>query len=230
MNRKIIAAVLLIAVMVGGLNVRMLVKAQDNSDSESYIQLDVDYSSDEEKYYQANEELICLGATVTKMRTNKFLDVTKYYQSGQTWSNDIMKEKNLTIGSAGCCLTSFSMIQRYLGGTLNPGEVNSKLGNYACLFNYDGAASTFGYKIQNKVHKEVGDDTAIDFIAGAIEKNYPVLVGLEKDDGSGTHFVCAFGYNGRNVYIHDPASGRDYTQLSQYLKNYHVNRLYVYSK
>lgn len=163
----------------------MSVKAQDKSDCEGYTQLDVDSISDEEKYRQANDELIALGEAAVKSRTNKFLDVTKYYQSGQSWSDDYMQTEMLKIGEAGCCLTSFSMIQRYLGGTLNPGEVNEKLGGYACLFNYKGAASTFGYTVSNEKHQTVSDD---------------------------------------------PTSSRDYTQLSQYLTNYHVHRLYVYSK
>ncbi|MDE7429221.1 MAG: C39 family peptidase, partial [Lachnospiraceae bacterium] len=81
----------------------------------------------------------------------------------------------------------------------------------------------------NSKHEEVSDNDAIDFIIGAIDAGNPVLVGMKKDSGSGTHFVAAYGYNGSTIYIHDPASGRDYTTLDKYLESYCVNRLYVYT-
>ncbi|MCR5754800.1 MAG: C39 family peptidase [Acetatifactor sp.] len=195
----------------------------------SSFELDVVDHSLDEYYLEANLKLRELGKVATRRRANKFLDVHHYYQSGQTWSNDKMKTENLTIGSSGCCLTSFAMIQRYLGGSKDPGQVNTALGNSACPFNYSQAAKIFGYKILHQEAKEVSDSSAIDFIAGSIEKGNPVLVGLKKSNGS-THFVCAFGYSGTDVYIHDPASNRDYTHLSQYLGTYTVHRLYVFGK
>lgn len=230
MNKRVLVFGLAIVLLLGSCNSVMLAKAQQSNKSNEVhaFALDDNTGVDETMYEESNQELIEIGATARKMRANKFLSMTKFYQSGQSWSSDRMLTCGATIGDSGCCLTSFTMIQNYFGGTLNPGQVNARLGSYACPFNYSGAASTFGYTIRNSVHQTVNDTTAIDFIIGAINSNYPVLVGLEKDSNSETHFVCAFGYNGTDVYIHDPASSRDYTHLNQYLADYHVHRLYVF--
>lgn len=169
------------------------------------------------------------GSVTSYARSYKVLDVTHYYQSGEIWSNDIMQTEGLTIGSAGCCLTSFAMVQRYFGGIYNPRGVNNKLGDYACPFNWTGAASTFDYTIENYKRGKVTDDYAIDFIIGAIDSDLPVIVGLTNDSTGKTHFVAAYGYSGDTIYIHDPSSSRDYTELDDYLANYYVHRLYVYS-
>lgn len=183
-------------------------------------------------YVEANLELVQRGRAAKLQRTSKTLDVQHYYQDGgQTWSADVMQTCGKTIASAGCCLTSFTMIQRYYGGIFNPRGVNNRLGNAACPFEYTTAATTFDYTISNYSYGVVTDDYAIDFIIGAIDSECPVLVGLTPDDTSkSTHFVTAYGYNGNTIYIHDPASSRDYTELSQYLSGYSVHRLYVYTK
>lgn len=183
-------------------------------------------------FVEANAMFVQKGKVARNQRSAATLDVPHYYQSGQVWSSDIMQTEGLTIGAAGCCLTSFTMIHKYLGGIWNPRGVNNKMGDYACLFHYRQAASIFNYEIVGSYHDEpsVTDDYAIDFIIGAIESGLPVLVGMKNDSNSNkTHFVTAYGYSGSTIYIHDPASNIDYTELSQYLANYSVNRLYVYS-
>lgn len=177
----------------------------------------------------ANSELMEKGAVSLKLRaSNQLVFPYQYYQSGQSWSNDIMQEKGLKIGEAGCCLTSFAMIQRFYGGSLNPGQVNTKLGNAACLFNYETAARIFGYEIVNSKSGKVSDSDAIKFIVGGIDSARPILVGMTKSNG-GTHFVVAYGYSGSTIFIKDP-SGK-YTTLNSYLDSgCYVDRLYIYAK
>lgn len=141
----------------------------------------------------------------------------------------LCKKCGKTIGNSGCCLTSFAMIETYFGGGDDPGKVNTKMGNSACPFVYATAAQKYNLKIANSKYGEVSDNDAIDFIVGAIDSGNPVLVGMQKDNSSSTHFVAAYGYDGSTIYIHDPASGRDYETLGEYLENYYVNRLYVYT-
>ena len=225
---KLVAIILSVAMMLGTSSICW---AQNDKDC---VQIDVaEDLLNPEDYEQVNEELIDLGkAELTKrVVPNKTLSVIHYFQDGgQLWSNDIMQTCGSTIKSAGCCLTSFSMIQAYLGGINNPKEVNSRLGNYACPFNYTQAANIFGYTIRNYKHGTVTDNYAKEFIVGAIASGYPVLVGMAPDGSGNTHFVTAYGYNENTIYIHDPASGRNYTTLAQYLSNYYVNRLYVFQK
>lgn len=194
------------------------------------IQLDDNTGINPADFEEANEELMRSGHMARMARASKTLSLTHYYQDGkQSWSNDIMQTCNKTIASAGCCLTSFAMIEQYFGGGDDPGAVNTKMGKSACPFVYATAASKYNLTISNSKHEEVSDSDAIDFIVGAIDAGNPVLVGMKKDGSTSTHFVAAYGYDGSTIYIHDPASGRDYTTLDQYLKNYCVNRLYVYT-
>ncbi len=181
-------------------------------------------------YEEANAELVKQGQVARNARGFKYLtEVPHYFQDGRSWSNDIMQTEGLTIGSAGCCLTSFTMINEYLGSSDNPGEVNSTLGNSACPFVYQDAADKYGLRISNIKYGTVTNDYAINFCIGAVTGEYPVLVGMIKSSG-GTHFVAAYGYNGSTVYIHDPASSRNYTTLQEYLDaGYSVHRLCVYN-
>lgn len=185
-----------------------------------------------EDFAEANAELIRIGRMAQMQRNERYLSVVHYYQSGQSWSNDIMQNAGLTIGKSGCTLTSFAMIQRYLGGTDDPGQVNAKLGNDACPFSYTGAAAKYNYTIVNHMYSltTIDTETAKDFIIGGINTYHPVLVGLIKSTGE-THFVVAYGHLGNTIYIHDPASSRDYTLLTDYLdKGYNIHRLYIYDK
>lgn len=230
--KKNIKNVLCIIMCLSMLTASMFVSnAAEYQDQEEEVQIDVlDDGLNPDDYVEANAALVQRGRQAMLRRTGVSLDVTHYYQSGQTWSDDVMQTCNKTIGKSGCCLTSFAMIQRYLGGTCNPGEVNTILGDNACPFDYQPAAEAFGYTITNKKRGTVTDDYAIEFIIGSIDSGLPVLVGMVKDSNSNsTHFVTAYGYDGTTIYIHDPASSRDYTELSQYLENYYVNRLYVYA-
>lgn len=189
-----------------------------------------------EDFAEANAELIRIGQMAQMQRNERYLSVVHYYQSGQSWSNDIMQNAGLTIGKSGCTLTSFAMIQRYLGGTDDPGQVNVKMGNYACDkdtgFSYTVAATKYNFTIINRLRDEtkIDIDTSRSFIIGGINTYHPVLVGLKKSQ-SVTHFVVAYGHLGNTIYIHDPASGRDYTLLSDYLdEGYNIHRLYICDK
>ena len=184
-----------------------------------------------EEYAEANEELIQLGKMAQKTKARKILTVKHYYQDDPSWSKDIMKSCNQTIGTAGCTLTSFAMIANYYGCMNDdPDQVNTVMGSNACPFMYYVAAERYGLSVANAIHRDVSDSDAIDFIIGGISANRPVLVGMQKDYSSNTHFVLAYGYDGSTIYIHDPASNRDYTTLGQYLSGYSVNRLYIYSR
>lgn len=167
-----------------------------------------------------------------------FLPMTHYYQDGQPWSKNIMQTCGSTIGEAGCAVTSFAMITSYYGYSDDPGEVNTKLGSYACPFSYANAGSKYSLSLVGDVHQSVSNDYAKSYILGALRNNRPVLVGL---NGGSTHFVVAYGYveeiydpgqgfyGNKYYYIYDPWSPRDYYELDQYLNNgWSVNRLKVY--
>lgn len=181
-------------------------------------------------FAEYNAVLVKDGIMEQRAKSNKSLYFKHYFQDGgASWSDDIMQTCNKTIASSGCCLTSFTMIQRYYGGSDDPGAVNTKLGTAACPFVYSTAASKYNLTISGFTSETVSDSYATSYIIGAISANKPVLVGLHTDSGSGTHFVAAYGYSGNTIYIHDPASNRNYTTLDSYLSSYYVNRLVVFN-
>lgn len=183
----------------------------------------------EDDFKEANEALIKKGSALKMLRASKTLSMTHYYQDDSRWGSDVMETCGLTIASAGCCLTSFTMIQRYLGGTDDPGDVNIELGDYACPFYYYVAADEYGYTVEYFSSSTQTDSNAINFIIGSIDEDNPVLVGMYHNTTGKTHFVAANGYNGETIYIKDPSSYYNYSTLNEYLDtNWTVNRLCVY--
>ncbi len=202
------------------------------------IQIPIDDNTgvDQKEFEKANVELMRIGHMSRMAGASKTLPLIHYYQDGgQSWSGDVMQTCGRTIAAAGCCLCTFAMLERYLGGEDDPGAVNIKMGEAACPFVYAVAAEKYHFTISKSRYEVVSDDEAIDFIIGAIDSAYPVLVGMKRkdgksdDDGSGTHFVAAYGYEGSTIFINDPAVRRDYKTLDRYLENYCVDRLYVYT-
>lgn len=223
-------SLLLCSVLLLGFSVDSLAAA--NQTVEEIIQIDVPVDTlNPDDFVEANKQLVARGQAAMQQRSGKTLTVEHYYQSGEVWSSDIMQTQGKTIQNAGCCLTSFAMIQRYLGGIYNPRGVNQQMGNSACPFDYSIAENVFGLTISNYKRGIVTDSYAKEFIIGAIDSGYPVLIGMTPDDTTkNTHFVTAYGYYGDIIFIHDPASSRDYMTLTTYLNDYSVHRLYVYTK
>lgn len=174
------------------------------------------------------ERLEKIGEVASKERATRVLSNFKNLQQGNSaWANVVMQTCGKTIGAVGCCLTSFTMIQRYYGGTDDPKQVNTKLGSAACPFQYAVAASKYGYTY-NYVTNSSTLSNPTNYIKGAIDSGNPVLIGMEYSGG--THFVAAYGYDGDNIIISDPAS-KNYQYLYQYLNiGYRVYRLCTYFK
>jgi len=182
---------------------------------------------DLESHMAESERLVQIGEQISRDRVTVILSGFKNLQQGDSrWSSEIMQTCNKTIGAAGCCLTSFTMIQRYFGGTDDPAQVNKKMGNAACPFVYQTAANLYGYDCNVATGASI--TRYVDYIKGAINVGAPVIVGMSYSGG--THFVAAYGYDDNEIIISDPAS-RNYTLLSQYTNNgYTVDRLISYSK
>ena len=221
MRKKILAVILayLLLVNAGAFCVFAEEVTNDFEPLDSIENIDISAHKEE------SDRLAALGQQMSKRRATVVLSgFTNLQQGDSRWKNEIMMTEGKTIGSAGCCLTSFTMIQQYYGGTDSPAQVNSKLGNSACPFVYADAASKYGY-----TYNLASDMSyAINYIKGAICSGNPVLVGMTSS--SGTHFVAAYGYDDNNIIISDPAS-RNYQYLSQYLNTgYSIYRLCTYFK
>ncbi len=147
-----------------------------------------------------HQRLLALGrqlkAQVGKGRQSTIMalpNVPLIKQNDNQWKNEIMLEDGLSIGTHGCCLTSFTMAQQYFGGTDTPRQVNENLGEKACPFYYYDAANEYNYTVTTCIMYEVSYADTLSYVMAAVYEDHPVLIGMEDEDGN-THFVLAFGY------------------------------------
>lgn len=142
-----------------------------------------------------------------------------------------MQTKGYSIGSQGCVLTSFAMYADWDGSNDDPGDVNTTMGNDACLFAWDEAGTNYDLGSPTISWSSLTDAQAIVALIGIMDACTPAIVGMEYGS-NGTHFVFARGYvassSGAIIYIHDPASTNN-TTLGQYFNsNYSVNKIVYY--
>lgn len=231
MYEKILSFLFIMSILISGSNIPFY--AQEN------VIQELDVYEDTSQYDELNAELEAKGREIINnqnqntRRIEKIFNVTRLAQGDSAWKNVQLGTSSNTIGSAGCCLTSFTMIRNYLSGTADtPVSVNSVLGSYACPFNYNVAANRYGYTIATSKRDDSGmdDSTAKALIIGAMEEyNVPILIGFIKANGN-THFVVATGYNtGNNILIRDPGNN-NYSLLSQYLnEGCSIHRIYCFT-
>lgn len=168
-----------------------------------------------------------------KQRTtsrNIWLGVPRYSQTDPLWRDNIMYTCSLTIGGAGCLLTSASMVFKYYGSGKNPGQVNTCMGTSACPW------------IFNKGAKDCSDNKAVflgmyspnyaTFI-WALSTDYPPIIEVIK--GSSTHWVVINGIYGTGLSDSDYSIidllGGVYKRLSDYTySGWTKNRLAVYGR
>lgn len=213
MMKRIKSTVLSMILVLSAIGIILPVQAANVRDYGTEISNDGDLDLPE---YQAEyDRLVKIGESVGKLRfvSIKTLAIPRLQQSGQSWSDHIMQSQGYSIGSKGCALTCFTMVQRHLGGTDDPGQVNTKLGNLACDLVWPSAGLKYGMTLSVAITVTNGlNDT---FVKGSITDNKPIIVCLKKSDGS-LHFVLIIGYAYDEYIIRDPAS-TNYTYLSEYL-------------
>ena len=64
------------------------------------------------------------------------LNVPAYSKYSYPWYDDWMEDEHEQIQYKGCCLTSATMVFGYYGSSDNPGEVNTCMGDDACLWTF----------------------------------------------------------------------------------------------
>ncbi len=182
----------------------------------------------EEDFAEENYRLIALGERLSynaRVSAQKVLSIPRLAQNDPSWKDEVMQTEKATIEAKGCYLTSFTMVQRYYGGSLDPAGVNSVMGNFACPFYRNTAASKFGYTITSYMDSGLTESNIINYVKGAITENVPVIVALNKP-GGGNHFVVAKGYLNDVIVISDPGP-LNYTSLAQYFSNGYTIRSVV---
>ena len=243
--RKIIVAITIIALFFSVMNVQNVYAANEENFSDVYtneaedeqiIVLDSCEGLNVAQFEEENNRLFSLGKQLQNRRQNTICALASFptlYQGDEAWKDCIMLTRGRTIGAAGCCLTSFTMIQQYYGGTDTPDLVNTRMGNYACDFYYYEAADIFDYTITSCIMKDsdeapVSYEDMVDYVWAAIWEGHPVLIGM-RHETENTHFVVAYGYAYDYIFIKDPAQSRNKTYLSEYMDlGYEIHRVIIY--
>ncbi len=141
--------------------------------------------------------LCMLGASAPARAV--LLTVPSYKQCDSAWGSDPLGTCSETMCSAGCAVTSTSMVFEYFGGTQDPGELN------ACLTSNGGYASgCLIYWSNNCMPNGVSYDGTGGDIDTALANGYPVIAYVTSSQTS-MHFVVIIGNNGGEYQIHDPA-------------------------
>jgi hypothetical protein len=161
--------------------------------------------------------------------------IVKYNQRDSRWANTRLGGcTSDTIGTAGCALTSFTMALTYNGRfNVNPLNVNSTLGTKACAFDANYSAGKYSMRANILAASPQYEEPAKKIIRGGLKSLKPVMVGMKKVDGSGSHFVLVYGFEqyGSNSFLHfiyDPEGKNDYATLEDYMVNWYITRIYTF--
>ena len=147
------------------------------------------------------------------------LTVPVFSQNDPAWHNDVMQTCGLTIGNAGCAVTSSAMIFKYYGTNTNPRTLNNCLGNSACPIVWGTAASSCS---EGKATYEGRPGFNYTTLESELNNGYPVIVWISNsacDANVFTHFVVATdgsGSSSGNYSMNDPWDGSSNRTLAYY--------------
>lgn len=128
------------------------------------------------------------------------LNVPIYGQCEAPWKSIIMQTCGQSICSAGCAVTSETMIYRYYGSSKDPAGHNSCLGSKACPL-YWGNCRPTGVSYD-------GSTTSTGTVDCELAAGRPVIAQSHHASG-GSHFFVVVGRCSDNTYrINDPANGK----------------------
>jgi hypothetical protein len=131
--------------------------------------------------------------------------VSQFSQNDPEWKDDVMQTCGLTIGAAGCALTSASMVFRYYDVATSPRTMNQCMGNYACPFYWSTAASSCS---GGKVNWQGSYGFSWSTLESELTAGRPPIV--QFDCGSYDHFVVVVSGSGTSssgYTINDPWDG-----------------------
>ncbi|MGC9394909.1 MAG: papain-like cysteine protease family protein [Anaerolineae bacterium] len=134
---------------------------------------------------------------------NIWLPIPALSQRNPAWANEIMQTCGLTIGSAGCLLTSATMVFQFYGSSKNPKQVNECMGNKACPWHFAEGADNCS---ENKAGFLGIYNSTYDNFVWALSQGYPPILEV------GAHWVVIYGVSGSGTedshyYIVDPWDG-----------------------
>lgn len=165
-------------------------------------------------------------------------DYATWLQSGQSWSSIPLGGSSYTISSAGCLVTSISMliaksgVSTVVDGQFNPGTFVQKMNSVGGIdasgnfqwYSVSKAAPSFQFVNREYLSGKTRSEK-LNVIKKLIDQGYYVVV--EVMGNTGQHWVAINSVNGENIFMYDPAT--KYTDLwSRY--NYNNTSAAAYFK
>ncbi|MGC9361066.1 MAG: C39 family peptidase, partial [Anaerolineae bacterium] len=124
-------------------------------------------------------------------------ELPPYAQTDPRWSDTVMQVCALTIGEAGCALTSAAMVFGYYGATRNPPQLSDCLGDDACPIYWGIAASSCSDGLASYVDYQ---SFSWDTLASTLAAGQPIIVRFVRDSNPGwNHFVVATAGDGESA-------------------------------
>lgn len=138
---------------------------------------------------------------------NIVLPVAPYWQCSPAWGSNVMQTCGQTICNSGCLLTSASMVFRYYGSHLNPGQVNTCMGTDACPWVHSAGGDRCSEAKATWAGFFSSDYSTLIL---ALSRNEPPILQLTRPGR--THWVVVYAVNGSGLQdshyrIVDPADG-----------------------
>ena len=131
--------------------------------------------------------------------------VPLFAQNDPRWRDNVMQTCDMTIGQAGCALTSSAMAFNYYGATTDPPALNTCLGDYACPLYWSIAAGTCS---QGRATWLGRYDFNWNRLEQELAAGRPPLLGMEKDYSHYVLVVAGSGSDPAGYTVHDPWDAR----------------------
>lgn len=161
------------------------------------------------------------------------LNVLRYSQNDTLWKTQVMQTCGRTVGSAGCALTSSSMVFRYWGATSkNPSQLNTCLGTHACSLDFTYAANNC-----SEGKAVYWGSTSFDYYTMLLylSVDYPPIIWYYKESTDSSHYCVVKQVSGdyeqaSSYWVNDPFDGTLRSLTYWQSKGYSLYKLCLYRK
>ncbi|MBI3734308.1 MAG: hypothetical protein HY259_12770 [Chloroflexi bacterium] len=159
------------------------------------------------------------------------LGVYAFSQNDSRWKNNTMQTCSLSIGSAGCVLTSAAMVFKYYGAqSKDPGQLNTCMGNSACPWYWASGANNCSESKATWYNSYAFDYSTL---AWSLDNGWPAI--LELANGGNTHWVVIKSLIGDGTQdsqygIIDPWDGQAKNLTSYTNSGYSKGTIAIYSR
>lgn len=225
--KKVLVCCLLISLMISSLSTIAFAKQQPPI---------TDYTDNTPNIYGDIVKTAESRIRINSFNYNINMSVPIFGQRNSAWASDLMKTANLTIGEAGCALSSSAMVAAYYGKSTNPQIFNVAMGNDACPLVWTQVANKGGSGYISGINTLISNPTLNQFFSYAqvaMEQNKPVLLGYIKPSGN-THYVVVKAVYGQGTSLsdygcNDPWTGA-YSNLYDTVGSQTLYKIVIYNR